>query len=285
VDARLPELLPPVEERPRRVHEAMRYALTSPGKRLRPALTLAVAELLSRPGAAAREPVLDLACAVEMVHACSLVFDDLPAQDDAALRRGRPTVHRAFGEDVAQLAGLALLSRAYAVVAAAGQRLALGRYTVEDMIHHLAEAIGTGGLIGGQALDLHTPPEELDLDRLEYIHSHKTGALFIAAGELGAMAVDARRRDLEVITRYAKNLGLAFQISDDLLDVLGTPEVTGKDSHQDAGKVTFVGLLGIEGARTLAAELLDFAVLSLAPLGRRAAVLRQLAVFVRDRAS
>jgi geranylgeranyl diphosphate synthase type II len=285
VDARLPELLPPVEERPRRVHEAMRYALTSPGKRLRPALTLAVAELLSRPGAAAREPVLDLACAVEMVHACSLVFDDLPAQDDAALRRGRPTVHRAFGEDVAQLAGLALLSRAYAVVAAAGQRLALGRYTVEDMIHHLAEAIGTGGLIGGQALDLHTPPEELDLERLEYIHSHKTGALFIAAGELGAMAVDARRRDLEVITRYAKNLGLAFQISDDLLDVLGTPEVTGKDSHQDAGKVTFVGLLGIEGARTLAAELLDFAVLSLAPLGRRAAVLRQLAVFVRDRAS
>lgn len=285
MDARLPELLPPVEERPRRVHEAMRYALTSPGKRLRPALTLAVAELLSRPGAAAREPVLDLACAVEMVHACSLVFDDLPAQDDAALRRGRPTVHRAFGEDVAQLAGLALLSRAYAVVAAAGQRLALGRYTVEDMIHHLAEAIGTGGLIGGQALDLHTPPEELDLDRLEYIHSHKTGALFIAAGELGAMAVDARRRDLEVITRYAKNLGLAFQISDDLLDVLGTPEVTGKDSHQDAGKVTFVGLLGIEGARTLAAELLDFAVLSLAPLGRRAAVLRQLAVFVRDRAS
>jgi geranylgeranyl diphosphate synthase type II len=285
VDARLPELLPPVEERPRRVHEAMRYALTSPGKRLRPALTLAVAELLSRPGAAAREPVLDLACAVEMVHACSLVFDDLPAQDDAALRRGRPTLHRGFGEDVAQLAGLALLSRAYAVVAAAGQRLALGRYTVEDMIHHLAEAIGTGGLIGGQALDLHTPPEELDLDRLEYIHSHKTGALFIAAGELGAMAVDARRRDLEVITRYAKNLGLAFQISDDLLDVLGTPEVTGKDSHQDAGKVTFVGLLGIEGARTLAAELLDFAVLSLAPLGRRAAVLRQLAVFVRDRAS
>jgi geranylgeranyl diphosphate synthase type II len=283
VDARLPELLPPVEERPRRVHEAMRYALTSPGKRLRPALTLAVAELLSRPGAAAREPVLDLACAVEMVHACSLVFDDLPAQDDAALRRGRPTLHRGFGEDVAQLAGLALLSRAYAVVAAAGQRLALGRYTVEDMIHHLAEAIGTGGLIGGQALDLHTPPEELDLDRLEYIHSHKTGALFIAAGELGAMAVDARRRDLEAITRYAKNLGLAFQISDDLLDVLGTPEVTGKDSHQDAGKVTFVKLLGIEGARTLAGELLDFAVASLAPLGRRAELLRQLAAFVRDR--
>ncbi len=284
VEARLPELLPPAGERPRRVHEAMRHALTSPGKRLRPALTLAVAELLGRPGAAAREPVLDLGCAVEMVHACSLVFDDLPAQDDAAMRRGRPTVHRAFGEDVAQLAGLALLSRAYAVVAEAGQRLALRRYTVEDMVHHLAAAIGTEGLIGGQALDLHTPPEELDLERLEYIHSHKTGALFIAAGELGAMAVDARRRDLEGITRYAKNLGLAFQITDDLLDVLGTPEVTGKDSHQDEGKVTFVKLLGVEGAQTLAAELTEFAVESLAPFGRRADLLRQLAVFVRDRA-
>lgn len=284
VEARLPELLPPAEERPRRVHEAMHHALTSPGKRLRPALTLAVAELFGRPGAAARQPVLDLGCAVEMVHACSLVFDDLPAQDDAAMRRGRPTVHRLFGEDVAQLAGLALLSRAYAVVAEAGQRLALRRYTVEDMVHHLAAAIGTGGLIGGQALDLHTPPEELDLKRLEYIHSHKTGALFIAAGELGAMAVDARRRDLEGITRYAKNLGLAFQITDDLLDVLGTPEVTGKDSHQDEGKVTFVKLLGIEGAQTLAAELTEFAVESLAPFGRRADLLRQLAVFVRDRA-
>lgn len=279
VDAHLPELLPAATERPVEVCEAMHYALTGRGKRLRPALTLAVGEMFGRPGPA----VLDLACAVEMVHACSLIFDDLPAMDDAALRRGRPTVHRAFGEDVAQLAGLALLSRAYAVVAEAGQRLALVRYTVEDMVHHLAAAIGTGGLIGGQALDLRATPGEVDLATLEYIHSHKTGALFIAAGELGAMAVDARRRELELITRYAKNLGLAFQISDDLLDVLASTEETGKDSHQDDDKATFVKLLGVDGARTLAGELLSFAVASLEPLGRRARVLHELAEFVRRR--
>jgi geranylgeranyl diphosphate synthase type II len=123
----------------------------------------------------------------------------------------------------------------------------------------------------------------MDLSLLEYIHSHKTGALFMAAGELGAMAADAKRRDLEVISRYAKNLGLAFQISDDLLDVLATPEETGKDTGKDAGKVTFVKLLGVDGARTLAAELLGFAVDSLAPLGKKAEPLRELARFVELR--
>ncbi|MEA2694436.1 MAG: geranylgeranyl diphosphate synthase, type [Acidobacteriota bacterium] len=257
----------------------MHYALTGPGKRLRPVLTLIVADLFGSRG----EVVLDVACAVEMVHACSLIFDDLPSMDDAARRRGRPTVHLAHGEDVALLAGLALLNHAYALVAAGAQRLALRRYTSEDMIHHLAAAIGTGGLIGGQALDLSSRPEEMDLSLLEYIHSHKTGALFMAAGELGAMAADAKRRDLEVISRYAKNLGLAFQISDDLLDVLATPEETGKDTGKDAGKVTFVKLLGVDGARTLAAELLGFAVDSLAPLGKKAEPLRELARFVELR--
>jgi geranylgeranyl diphosphate synthase type II len=272
-------LLPAPGERPRQVHEAMHYALTSAGKRLRPVLTLAVAGMSGEQG----EAVLDLACAVEMVHACSLVLDDLPAMDDAALRRGRPTVHRAFGEPVALLAALALLNRAYALVAESAHRLSLSRYTSEDLVHHLAAAIGSGGLIGGQALDLLSRPEEADLELLEYIHSHKTGALFMAAGELGAMAADARRRDLEVVARFAKNLGLAFQISDDLLDVLATPEQTGKDAGQDAGKATFVKLLGIAGAQALAAELLGFAVESLAPLGRRGEPLRQLAAYVQER--
>ncbi len=257
----------------------MHYALTGAGKRVRPVLTLAVADLFG----VRSEPVLDLACAVEMVHACSLVLDDLPAMDDAALRRGRPTVHRAFGESVALLAALGLLNRAYALVAEAAHRLSLRRYTAEDVVHHLAAAIGSDGLIGGQALDLLAKPEEMNLDVLEYIHSHKTGALFMAAGELGAMAADAKRRDLEVIARYAKNLGLAFQIADDLLDVLGTPEVTGKDTGKDEEKVTFVRLLGVEGAQSLAAELLGFAVDSLAPLGRKAEPLRELAVFVQHR--
>ena len=279
VNCRLPELLPPPDRRPEPVHQAMHYALTGAGKRVRPVLTLAVADLFG----ARSEPVLDLACAVEMVHACSLVLDDLPAMDDAALRRGRPTVHRVFGESVALLAALALLNRAYALVAEAAHRLALRRYTTEDVVHHLAAAIGSDGLIGGQALDLLARPEETDLDVLEYIPSHKTGALFMAAGELGAMAAEARRRDLEVIARFAKNLGLAFQISDDLLDVLGTPEETGKDTGKDAGKVTFVRLLGVPGAQALAAELLGFAVDSLAPLGRKADPLRDLVKFVQHR--
>jgi geranylgeranyl diphosphate synthase, type II len=279
VSRRLPELLPAAAERPQRVHRAMLYALTSPGKRLRPALALAAAEMFGQ-----RSPaVLDLACAVEMVHACSLIFDDLPAMDDAALRRGRPTVHREFGEAAAQLAGLGLLNRAYAVVAEGAQRLPLRRYSAEDLVHHLARAVGSDGLIGGQALDLESGPADLDLERLEYIHSHKTGALFIAAGELGAMAAGARRRDLDVITRYAKNLGLAFQISDDLLDATATEEEAGKDVGQDAGKVTFVSLLGVDGAEVLADELLAFAIASLEPLGRRAEPLRQLAGFVQRR--
>jgi len=303
VNRRLPELLPPAQERPERVHGAMLYALTSPGKRLRPALALAVAEIfgggggslgssLARvrlvgagrrlPGPAA-DAVLDLSCAVEMVHACSLIFDDLPAMDDAALRRGRPTVHREFDEATAQLAGLGLLNRAYGVVAEGAHRLPLRRYTAEDLVHHLAMAVGSDGLIGGQALDLESGPDDLDLERLEYIHSHKTGALFIAAGELGAMAVDARRRDLELVTRYAKNLGLAFQISDDLIDATATVEEAGKDVGQDAGKVTFVSLLGVEGAEILADELLDFAIGSLDPLGTAADPLRALASFVKRR--
>lgn len=282
VDRRLPELLPGAGERPAEVHQAMGYALTGPGKRVRPVLTLAVAELCgARPSTVAA--VLDLACAIEMVHACSLVLDDLPSMDDAALRRGRPTAHRAFGENVALLAALGLLNRAYALTAEAAHRLALKRYTAEDMIHHLAAAIGSEGLIGGQALDLLSRPEEMNLELLEYIHSHKTGALFMAAGELGAMAADARRRDLEIVSRYAKNLGLAFQISDDLLDVLATPEETGKDTGKDTGKVTFVKLLGVSGAQALEAELLGFAIDSLAPLGRKADPLRALALFVRHR--
>jgi geranylgeranyl diphosphate synthase type II len=257
----------------------MQYALTGRGKRLRPVLTLVVAEMLG----STAPPILDLACSVELVHACSLILDDLPSMDDARLRRGRPTTHVEFGEAVALLAAFGLLNRAYALVAHSASQLTLSRYSSEDMVHHLSDAVGSAGLIGGQALDLSSRPEEMDLERLEYIHSHKTGALFIAAGELGAMAADARRRDLEAVTRFAKNLGLAFQISDDLLDVTATPQETGKDAGQDAGKVTFVKLLGVEGAQTLASELLAFAGASLAPLGRKARPLAEIAAFVEGR--
>jgi geranylgeranyl pyrophosphate synthase len=277
VEQRLPTLLPAESERPETVHRAMRYAALGGGKRVRPVLALAVAELC---GARADDDVVDVACAVELVHASSLVLDDLPSMDDAQLRRGRPTVHRAFGEDVAILAAFALLNRAFALVAEAGQRLDLRRYTPEEMSHRLAEAVGTGGLVGGQALDLASTPADVDLERLEFIHSHKTGALFSAAAELGAMAADAKRKELDLVSRYAKNLGLAFQIEDDLLDALATPEETGKDAKQDLGKATFVGLLGVDGARTLADELLAFAISSVTQFGAKAQPLRALAELV-----
>lgn len=287
MNARLAALVPAehaTRERaaPQRVYSAMHYALTAPGKRLRPFLTLSVAALFGG-SRLDRAAVLDLACAVEMVHACSLILDDMPMMDDAALRRGRETVHRVYGEDVAVLAAFALLNRAFGLVAERAVRLRLGRYTSEDLIHHLTSAVGTDGLIGGQALDLEGRSETLELDRLEYIHSHKTGALFLCAAELGAMAADARRRDLQAITGYAKNVGLAFQITDDLLDVEESSETTGKDRGQDADRQTFVTLLGVDGARHLAAELLDFAVTSLTSLGRKADDLRGLARLVLTR--
>lgn len=258
----------------------MRAAVLSPGKRVRPMLALATAGMLGGPA----DEVLDLACAVELVHCCSLVLDDLPAMDDARLRRGRPTLHLEFGEDVAILAAFAILNRGYALVAEVAQRLRLSRYSSEDLLHHLTQAIGTSGLIGGQALDLASGKAALALEDLEYIHSHKTGALFVAAAELGAMASDARRRDLEAVAAFAKNLGLAFQIEDDLLDVSASSDETGKDSGQDVDRATFVKLLGVAGARALADELLAFALASIAPFGRKADDLALLVEVVRGHA-
>lgn len=282
VEARLPLVLPPTDSQPREVHAAMAYAAVGSGKRLRPVVTLLVADLLgSRSGD--QDAVLDLACAVELVHASSLILDDLPCMDDAATRRGRPATHRVYGEATALLASFALLNRAYELVGEAGQRLRLGRYTTADLTHHLAGAVGSQGLIGGQALDLAGTGQPIDLAGLERIHSRKTGSLFAAAAELGAMAADAKRRELEMIASYAKNLGLAYQIVDDLLDVEGDEAAVGKPLGRDESKTTFVRLVGVSGSRALATELLEAATASLAPLGRKATPLVELADFVLAR--
>ncbi len=273
VNERLHQLLPGESTVPPQVHQAERYAVLGPGKRLRPVVTLAVAETL---GVWQLDPVVDLGCAVELVHASSLILDDLPCMDNATLRRGRPTVHLAFGEDMALLAAYELLARAFGLVAEAVPQIRNLRHGTEEFVHVLAQAIGSQGLVGGQALDLRSRPEEASLELLETIHSRKTGALFLAAAELGALAANARRREREAVQAYAKNLGLAFQIVDDLLDVLASPEATGKDAHQDQDKVTFVALLGIEGARSLAQDLLDCASDALVPLGAAAEPLRLL---------
>lgn len=254
----------------------MRYALLGRGKRLRPVCTLAVGQVLGAPPA----PTLDLACAVEMVHACSLVLDDLPAMDGASLRRGRPTLHRIYGGDVALLASFGLLKRAFAVVAESSRGLGLRRHTAADLVLCLTTAIGPRGLIGGQALDL-AAGAGADVRAVRFVHQRKTGALFVAAAELGALAADAGAAELEVVRRFAGSLGFAFQMIDDLLDALATVAEAGKDVGQDAGKVSFVELLGVDGARRLAGEVLDRTDLLLLPLGARAALLQELTGMVR----
>lgn len=272
----LHRLIPPLGSPPPVLHEAMRYVLLAPGKRIRGTLVLATCEMLR----GSEEAALQLACAVELVHASSLVLDDLPCMDNATLRRGKLPLHRALGEANAILAAVSLLNAAYETI---HQTEALKDRTRREASLRMSQAIGARGLIGGQAVDLESTGKQLDLDALEFIHSHKTGALFIAAAEMGALAAGGRARDIEHLRRYAKNLGLAFQITDDLLDYSCSPGVTGKDARADREKSTFVVLCGIDGARRLVDELIDAALSALHPFGRRAARLRSLAEYVRGR--
>ena len=276
VDEALDRSLRPLGTPPAALHEAMRYTLLLPGKRVRGVVVLASAEMLK----GRREDALPLACAVEMVHAASLILDDLPSMDDATLRRGKPTLHKVAGEANAILAAFALLNDAFVLVQSAP---ALKDRARVEASARLGAAIGSEGLVGGQFADLEATGRRLDLDTLEYVHAHKTGALFIAAAELGAITAGARPREIDALRRYAKNLGLAFQITDDLLDYSGDPTTTGKDAGLDRNRTTFVNLCGIDGARRLTDELIATAVSALAPFGRRAAALAGLADMVRDR--
>ncbi len=276
IDDALDRAVPPLGTPPPQLHEAMRYAALAPGKRLRGAVVLATCDLLRGDADAA----LALAVALELVHASSLALDDLPSMDNATLRRGRPALHQAFGEANAILAAVALLNAAFETVARAETFRPAVRV---EMGLRLARAVGADGLVGGQVADLAATGTRLGLDGLEYVHSHKTGALFIAAAEIGALAADGKERDLRALHGYAKNLGLAFQITDDLLDYSGSPETTGKDAGMDRDKTTFVDLCGIDGARRLVDELIDTAVAALAPFGRRRERLVALAELVRVR--
>lgn len=268
--------VPPLGTPPATLHQALRYTLLLPGKRLRGIVALAACEALRGDA----EDAVPFAAAVEMVHAASLILDDLPSMDGATLRRGKPTLHRVVGEANAILASVGLLNHAFAVVAEAAGAKDRDRSRAVTV---LATAVGAEGLVGGQVVDLESTGKRLDLDELEFIHSHKTGALFIAAAELGAMAAGGRERDVDGLRRYAKNLGLAFQITDDLLDYSGDPAKTGKDAGLDRERTTFVNLSGIDGARRLADELIDAAISALEPLGKRGAHLAALAEMVRER--
>ncbi|HVQ54405.1 MAG TPA: polyprenyl synthetase family protein [Thermoanaerobaculia bacterium] len=250
----------------------------SPGKRLRPLAALAAGEL-ARADAAASTAV---AVAVEYVHAASLVLDDLPSMDDAPRRRGRPALHRVHGVATAELAAVALLARAFELAADAPGMTPAARARV---VSELAAAVGAAGCCAGQAADLSADPAAVHLDDLEAIHARKTGALFVAAVRCGAIAGGAGGSVLAGLTLYARNLGLAFQITDDLLDLEGDPTRMGKDAGRDAHRANFATVLGAESSRRLVEELLAAALGALAPFGRRGEVLADLARVVRDRRS
>lgn len=278
IDAHLAELAANVPA-PAPLLAPIRDALVSPGKRVRGLLTIAVGEALG----SRAEKLLDAAAAMEMIHASSLILDDLPAMDDAVMRRGRPALHRAHGEDLAILASVALLNHAYGLASRNHAALSPRRWSAADVMQRVVDAVGWDGTIAGEAVDLHSEQSPLDFDTLEFIHSRKTGALFVAAAALGAMLANADVSTVRRIEIYAKNLGLAFQITDDVLDVTGTAQQLGKDVGRDGQKLTFVKLAGVEGARQLAGELVETSLAAIASMRAAADPLRELAVMVRDR--
>ncbi len=281
VTSRLDALLPPAAGPRGRVVEAMRYSALSGGKRLRPFLAIECAALFG----VAPEQALDCAAAIEMVHCYSLIHDDLPAMDDSDLRRGRTTVHKSFDEATAILAGDGLLTEAFAVLAA--PRCHPDPAVRMALVAGLAVASGAAGMVGGQMIDLSPERAGLDLDGITRLQSLKTGALITFSCESGAILAGADAAAQDALRAYARDLGLAFQIADDLLDCESTPEELGKPTGQDdaAGKATFLGLLGAEAARAKARALVGRACTQLDMFAKKAEVLERTAHFVIERRS
>jgi geranylgeranyl pyrophosphate synthase len=279
-DTALLARLPAATPEHARLQQAMRYAVTVGGKRVRPMLCYATGEALGAPLDELDAP----ACALELVHAYSLVHDDLPAMDDDDLRRGQPTCHIQFDEATAILAGDALQALAFNVLAES-PLAARDPASALEMIRVLGDASGASGMALGQAIDLAAVGQRLTLAQLEHMHRHKTGALIRASVRLGALTASA---DAELLTRlddYAAAVGLAFQIADDILDVVADTATLGKTQGADAAldKPTYPALLGLEGARRHAADTHEQAIAALAGLGDRFELLRQLSAFVVER--
>ena len=281
IETVLETLLPAATVAPERLHDAMRYAALGGGKRVRPLLAYAAGE------AAGAEParVDRAAAAVEFIHVYSLVHDDLPCMDDDALRRGRPTVHVAYDEATALLVGDSLQSLAFESLT--GVPLADDAAAQVEMLGLLARAAGSRGMAGGQAVDLASTGKTLTVPELEFMHIHKTGALIRAAVTLGAACGRLSGDKLEGLSHFAKFVGLAFQVVDDVLDATESTETLGKTAGKDAahGKATYVSVLGVERARDFAGELLADALDGLRPLGERAARLEQLGRYIVTRKS
>jgi len=278
IEAALDEAIAVTE--PPKIYEAMRYSLLAGGKRLRPILCLATCELMGGTTAMA----MPTACALEIIHTMSLIHDDLPAMDNDDYRRGKLTNHKVYGEDIAILAGDALLAYAFELIADRTENVPPAQ--VLQVIARLGRAVGAAGLVGGQVVDLESEGKtDITVEQLSFIHTHKTGALLEVCVTSGAILAGAEAVDLERLTRYAQNIGLAFQIIDDILDITATQEELGKTAGKDlaAEKATYPKLLGLEGSRQRADQLVDEAIAQLEPYGVAATPLVAIAQFITAR--
>lgn len=283
VDEALAQYLPGEENYPPAIFQAMRYSVFAGGKRVRPILAIAAAEALG--GTA--EDVFPLACGLECIHTYSLIHDDLPALDNDDYRRGRLTNHKVFGEANALLAGDALLTFAFELMGDARHWTHFVPERVVQVIHEVASAIGTFGMIGGQVVDLQMEGQDIDLPALQYIHAHKTGALIRTSVRSGAILGGGSPAEIEALTNYGTHIGLAFQIMDDILDVRGDEQLMGKALRKDDArrKATYPRLVGLAESEVRAQAAVAAGIATLDLLGARGAVLRHLAQFMIARSS
>lgn len=266
------EFLPSDHDRPCRLHEAMRYSMFAGGKRLRPALVRAAFDMFGGKGESVRYAM----SALEMLHTFSLIHDDLPCIDDDDFRRGKPTSHKQFGEATAVMAGDALCILAFEMMGKTGNAKA---------IEILAHLLGTFGMIGGEMTDIECEGKQVDLEIVDYIHYHKTAALIEASLEVGARLANASEEEIKAIRDYGRSIGLAFQIVDDILDIVSTTEELGKDAGSDIekGKATYPALVGLEQSRVRARELYEESIKALDTLKQDTEILRSIAAFIITR--
>jgi len=281
VDKALEAVAPKTASFPPSIFEAMRYSLFAGGKRVRPILAIAAAESLG----ARTAGLLPIAGTLELIHTYSLIHDDLPAMDDDDLRRGRPTCHKVYGEAIAILAGDGLLTMAFEVLSDPRRLTSVPAQRMLAITRELSIASGVFGMVGGQVVDMESEGREIDFPTLEYIHTHKTGALIRASVRIGALYARASEKRFKALTRYGEMVGLAFQIADDILDITGTQAEIGKDVGSDLkkGKKTFPSFYGLEESRRRANEVSAKAIDALKDFDKKADPLRELAKYIVNR--
>lgn len=281
VDQALRKYLPPEHTYPTIIFQAVRYSLFAGGKRIRPILCMAAAETLG--GNA--DTVLPVACALEMIHTYSLIHDDLPALDNDDYRRGILTNHKIFGENMAILAGDALLTEAFGLMSHPEYLTDIDPAIRLDIIHDISDAAGFFGMIGGQVMDVQSEGKEFDMSTLQYIHSRKTGAMIVTSIRSGALLAGGKPSEIDALTRYGAQIGLAFQIADDILNIEGEEKRIGKrtGTDKDRGKATYPALVGVEDSRKRGQELLEDALSAIAPLDGKAEPLRLIARHIVER--